>query len=78
MHLIEGMAIGGFAMGATVGYNYIRGEFMDEPIPRFEAALEEAYAAGTAWQEHSRFGYRFRSAFIYGGGRLYMWRRNRL
>jgi NADH-quinone oxidoreductase subunit F len=44
--LIEGMAIGGFAMGATVGYNYIRGEFMDEPVPRFEAALREAYAAG--------------------------------
>jgi NADH-quinone oxidoreductase subunit F len=44
--LIEGMAIGGFAMGATIGYNYIRGEFMDEPIPRFEAALQEAYEAG--------------------------------
>jgi NADH-quinone oxidoreductase subunit F len=44
--LIEGMAIGGFAMGATIGYNYIRGEFLDEPIPRFEAALKEAYAAG--------------------------------
>ncbi|HUN76267.1 MAG TPA: NADH-quinone oxidoreductase subunit NuoF [Steroidobacteraceae bacterium] len=44
--LIEGMAIGGYAMGATVGYNYIRGEFLGEPIPRFEAALEEAYAAG--------------------------------
>jgi NADH-quinone oxidoreductase subunit F len=44
--VIEGMAIGGFAMGATVGYNYIRGEFLDEPIPRFEAALKEAYAAG--------------------------------
>ena len=44
--LIEGMAIGGFAMGASVGYNYARGEFMDEPITRFEAALEEAYAAG--------------------------------
>jgi len=44
--LIEGMAIGGFTMGATVGYNYIRGEFLDEPIPRFEAALKEAYAAG--------------------------------
>ena len=44
--LIEGMAIGGFAMGATIGYNYIRGEFMDEPIPRFEAALKEAYEAG--------------------------------
>jgi NADH-quinone oxidoreductase subunit F len=44
--LIEGMAIGGYAMNATVGYNYIRGEFLGEPIPRFEAALAEAYAAG--------------------------------
>src|SRR5712672_239122 len=44
--LIEGMAIGGYAMGATVGYNYIRGEFLGEPVPRFEAALKEAYAAG--------------------------------
>jgi NADH-quinone oxidoreductase subunit F len=44
--VIEGMAIGGYAMGATVGYNYIRGEFLAEPVPRFEAALAEAYAAG--------------------------------
>lgn len=44
--LIEGMAIGGYVMGATVGYNYIRGEFLAEPVPRFEAALQEAYAAG--------------------------------
>jgi NADH-quinone oxidoreductase subunit F len=44
--LIEGMAIGGYAMGATVGYNYIRGEFLAEPVPRFEEALQEAYAAG--------------------------------
>jgi NADH-quinone oxidoreductase subunit F len=44
--VIEGMAIGGYAMTATVGYNYIRGEFMAEPIPRFQAALDEAYAAG--------------------------------
>jgi NADH-quinone oxidoreductase subunit F len=44
--LIEGMAIGGYVMGATVGYNYIRGEFLAEPVPRFEAALEEAYRAG--------------------------------
>src|SRR5258705_8067976 len=44
--VIEGMAIGGYAMGATVGYNYIRGEFLGEPVPRFEAALKEAYAAG--------------------------------
>jgi NADH-quinone oxidoreductase subunit F len=44
--LIEGMAIGGYAMNATVGYNYIRGEFLAEPVPRFEAALREAYEAG--------------------------------
>jgi NADH-quinone oxidoreductase subunit F len=44
--IIEGMAIGGYAMGATVGYNYVRGEFLAEPFPRFEAAVQEAYAAG--------------------------------
>lgn len=43
--LIEGMAIAGYCIGATAGYNYIRGEF-DEPIDRFEEALKEAYAAG--------------------------------
>jgi len=44
--VIEGMAIAGYAMGATVGYNYLRGEFHHEPFERFEAALKEAYAAG--------------------------------
>ena len=43
--VIEGMAIGGFVMNATAGYNYIRGEFM-EPFNRFESALKEAYKAG--------------------------------
>ena len=43
--LIEGMAIAGYTIGATVGYNYIRGEFW-EPYERFEAALDEARAAG--------------------------------
>ena len=44
--LVEGMAIACYAMGASVGYNYIRGEFMDEPFRRFEGALQEAYGAG--------------------------------
>ncbi len=44
--LVEGMAIAAYAMGASVAYNYIRGEFIDEPIPRFETAVKEAYAAG--------------------------------
>lgn len=44
--VIEGMAIAGYAMHATVGYNYLRGEFMDEPYLRFKQALDEAYAEG--------------------------------
>ncbi len=44
--LIEGLAIAGYATNATVAYNYIRGEFLGEPVPRFEAALKEAYDAG--------------------------------
>jgi NADH-quinone oxidoreductase subunit F len=43
--LIEGLAIAGYAMGATVAYNYLRGEFY-EPFDRVEAALLEARAAG--------------------------------
>jgi NADH-quinone oxidoreductase subunit F len=44
--LVEGMAICGYAIGATVGYNYMRGEFMDEVAQRFETAVREAYEAG--------------------------------
>lgn len=44
--LVEGMAIAGYSIGATVGYNYMRGEFMDEPFIRFEQAVKEAYEAG--------------------------------
>ena len=43
--LVEGMAIAAYTLGASRGYNYIRGEFW-EPYERFEAALEEAYKAG--------------------------------
>jgi len=44
--LVEGMIIAGYAIGATVGYNYMRGEFLDEPYRRFEQAVREAYEAG--------------------------------
>ena len=43
--VIEGMAIAAFAMGISVGYNYIHGEIF-QVYDRFEEALEEARAAG--------------------------------
>lgn len=43
--VIEGMAIAAFAMGISVGYNYIHGEIF-QAYERFEEALEEARAAG--------------------------------
>ncbi|BBE09874.1 MAG: NADH dehydrogenase subunit F [Glomeribacter sp. 1016415] len=43
--LIEGMAIAAYAMGITVGYNYIHGEIW-QAYERFEQALEQARAAG--------------------------------
>jgi NADH-quinone oxidoreductase subunit F len=43
--LVEGCAIGSYAIGAETCYIYIRGEFT-EPILRVEQALKDAYAAG--------------------------------
>jgi len=43
--LIEGCAIGSYAIGAETCYIYIRGEFT-EPLQRMEAAVREARAAG--------------------------------
>ena len=43
--VLEGLAIACYTMGASVAYNYIRGEFW-EPWQRCEAALEEARQAG--------------------------------
>jgi len=44
--VIEGMAIACYAAGATVGYNYLRGEFHHEPFEHLEEATAEAYANG--------------------------------
>lgn len=43
--VIEGMIIAAYAMGISVGYNYIHGEIFCS-YDRFEEALEEARAAG--------------------------------
>ncbi|HEX9178842.1 MAG TPA: NADH-quinone oxidoreductase subunit NuoF [Burkholderiales bacterium] len=70
--LIEGMAIAGYAMGASVGYNYIHGEIFDV-YERFEEALEEArrggylgdslLGSGFSFQLHAHHGF---GAYICG------------
>lgn len=42
--LVEGCLVAGFAMGANVGYIYVRGEFIRER-ERLQAAIDQAYAA---------------------------------
>ena len=41
--VIEGMLIACYAIGATVGYNYLRGEFINEQWIIFNQALKDAY-----------------------------------
>src|SRR6476661_11276820 len=43
--LVEGVALGAYAIYAETAYIYIRGEFT-EPFARVSAAIDEAYAAG--------------------------------
>ena len=65
--LIEGMIIASYAIGASRGYNYIRGEFW-EPYERFEAALEEARAAGFLGDNILGSGFDFELYSHLGGG----------
>ena len=41
--VIEGMLIACYAIGATVGYNYLRGEFINKQWIIFNQALKDAY-----------------------------------
>ena len=65
--VIEGMAIAAYAMGITVGYNYIHGEIF-EVYERFEAALEEARAAGLLGDNiaGSNFSFQLHAAHGFG------------
>ncbi len=56
--LIEGMAIAGYVMGASIGYNFIRGEFW-EPYQQVEQALREAHEAGFLGQNILGSGFAF-------------------
>lgn len=43
--LVEGMIVGCYTLGASVGYIYVRGEYYDESS-RLQKAIDEAYKAG--------------------------------
>jgi NADH:ubiquinone oxidoreductase subunit F (NADH-binding) len=47
--VIEGMIIGGYAIGAKMGYVYIRAEY-PIAVERLTAAIEEAYRRGILGQ----------------------------
>jgi NADH-quinone oxidoreductase subunit F len=65
--VIEGMAIAAYAMGISVGYNYIHGEIF-ETYDRFEEALEEAHAAGLLGQNIAGSGFNFQLHAFHGFG----------
>lgn len=65
--IIEGMAIAGYVMGATVGYNYIRGEF-GEPIARMEQAVEEAIKSNLLGENILGSETSFHLHNVYGAG----------
>ena len=65
--VIEGMAIAAYAMGTTVGYNYIHGEIL-QTYHRFEEALEEARAAGLLGDRILGTDFSFQLHAVHGWG----------
>ena len=65
--LVEGMAIAAYAMGITVGYNYIHGEIFSI-YEQFEEALEEARAGGFLGPNILGSGFDFQLHAFHGYG----------
>ena len=74
--VIEGMIIAAYAMGITVGYNYIHGEIF-QTYDRFEEALEEARAAGYLGDNILGSNFSFQLHACARLRRLHLRRRNR-
>ncbi len=68
--LIEGMMIAGYVIGASKGYNYIRGEFW-EPYKRFTGAIDQAREAGLLGNNILDSGWDF-DLFAHLGGGAYI------
>ena len=65
--VIEGMAIAAYAMGISVGYNYIHGEIF-KTYERFEAALAQARAAGLLGDNIQGSNFSFQLHGVHGFG----------
>ncbi len=65
--VIEGMAIAAYVTGATVGYNYVRGEFF-ESFDRVEHALDEARSLGLIGKNILGSGVDFELHNVVGAG----------
>ena len=52
-NVVEGMIIGGYAIGAHRGFFYVRAEY-PLAIRRIENAIDQCRAVGPAGQEHPR------------------------
>jgi NADH-quinone oxidoreductase subunit F len=68
--VIEGMAIGAYAIGSKLMFCYIRGEF-HHCIERIEKAMEEAYSAGHLGKNIYGSGYDL-DMIVHTGGGAYM------
>jgi NADH-quinone oxidoreductase subunit F len=68
--LIEGCLLAGVAMGAHVGYIYIRGEFFRE-AERLDAAIAEAYEAGLVGRDACGSGWDF-DLYVHLGAGAYI------
>lgn len=68
--LVEGALLAGFAMGASAGYIYVRGEFYNE-TNALDKAIAEAYAAGFLGKNACGSGYDF-ELYTYRGAGAYI------
>lgn len=68
--LLEGMAICGYAIDATIGYIYIRGEYR-RSIERLQKAIDQAREKGLLGKDINGSGFDF-DVFIMEGGGAYV------
>jgi NADH-quinone oxidoreductase subunit F len=68
--MIEGMIIGGYAIGAHVGFIYIRGEYVRE-AEYLETAIAEAYKAGLLGKNILGSGFNF-DLYVHRGAGAYI------